>query len=153
MDMLNNEMPMLIFKNKLVTYWGNADHKMSFTTIADTTNYTTNVTLDASSPRYLRIAGDLISPREIREVMNELSGQKFELLRTGGLFLLSLLIKIVKKLTPSTTELYPVWRGMQYMRNMADERATLTAIDNDCYPIMKWTTVKHLLSIHSVSKQ
>ena len=146
MDMLTNEIPMIIFKKKLVLYWGNANHKMAFTTVADTAVYTANAALDASTPRYLRIAGSYISPREIRAVMNELSAQKFRLIKTGGLGLLSFIIKIAKTIAPAKDELYPAWQGMQYMRNMMDERATLNTTDNNRYPDMKWTTVKDLLS-------
>jgi uncharacterized protein YbjT (DUF2867 family) len=146
MDMLTNEIPMIIFKKRLVLYWGNADHKMGFTTIADTAKFTANVALDESTPRYLRIAADQISPREIRDVMNELSGQKFHLVRTGGLGLLSILIKITQKLAPGKTEIYPAWQGMQYMRNMMDKRSTLKSTDNDRYPDMKWESVKDLIS-------
>lgn len=152
MDMLTNEIPMIIFKKKLVIYWGNGDHKMSFTTLDDTAMFTANVALDPSTPRYLRIAGDRISPKEIREVISELYEQKFRLLRTGGLGLLSIIIKITRKIAPGKTELYPAWQGMQYMRNMMDERATLNTIDNTRYSDMKWTTVKDLLSNHKISK-
>jgi hypothetical protein len=151
MDMLMNEIPMIIFKKKLVLYWGSADHKIGFTTLDDTAMFTANVALDASTPRYLRISGDQISPRGIREVMNDLSGQKFRLLRTGGLGLLGILIKIAKLFSPGKTELYPAWQGMQYMRNMMDERANLNALDNGRYTDMTWTTVKDLLSNHKPS--
>ncbi|MDI1233267.1 MAG: NmrA family NAD(P)-binding protein [bacterium] len=146
MDMLTKEIPMIIFKKRLVLYWGNADHKMGFTTVDDTAMYTANVALDETTPRYLRIAGDQISPREISEVMNEVSGQKFRLLRTGGLGLLSGIIKITKIFSPGKTDLYPAWQGMQYMRNMMDDRATLNTIDNNRYVDMKWTTVKDLIA-------
>jgi uncharacterized protein YbjT (DUF2867 family) len=151
MDMLTDEIPMIISNKKLVLYWGNADHKMGFTTVADTAQYTANVALEASTPRYLRIAGDQISPREIREVMSELSGQKFRLIRTGGLGLLSTIIKIARTIAPGKTELYPAWQGMQYMRNMMDKRATLNTVDNNRYADMAWTRVKDLLSNHKVS--
>lgn len=151
MDMLTNEIPMIIFKKKLVLYWGNADHKIGFTTLDDTAMFTANVALDASTPRYLRIAGDQISPREIREVMNKLSEQKFRLLRTGGLGLLSVLIKITKKIAPGETEIYPAWQGMQYMRNMMDKRVILQTTVNNRYPDMKWTSVKDLLSKHKIN--
>ena len=150
MDMLTNEIPMIIFKKKLVLYWGNADHKMGFTTIDDTAMYTAHVALDEATPRYLRIAGDRISPREIKEVMDKLSGQSFRLLRTGGLGLLSVIIKITKTIAPAKTELYPAWQGMQYMRNMMDERATLASTDNNRYTDMKWTTVEKLLAAHAI---
>jgi uncharacterized protein YbjT (DUF2867 family) len=145
MDMLTNEIPMIIFRKRWVLYWGNADHKISFTTIDDTAHYTANVAVDDSSPRYLRITGDQISPREIRETLNNLSGEKFRLIRTGGLGLLSTLIKITRLFSPSKDELYPAWQGMQYMRNMMDKRADLQTTDNDRYPNMKWTKVRDLL--------
>lgn len=150
MDMLTNEIPMIIFNKKIVIYWGNADHKLGFTTVDNTATYTANSALDEFAPRYLRIAGDQISPREIREVMNELSGQRFRLIKTGGLGLLSTLIKIAKVMAPGKTEIYPAWQGMQYMRNMIDKRATLASIDNDRYPNMKWTSVKELLTNHKI---
>ncbi|MEO6168429.1 MAG: NmrA family NAD(P)-binding protein [Chitinophagales bacterium] len=153
MDMLTNEIPMIIFKKRLVLYWGNADHKMGFTTIDDTAIFTANAALEESTPRYLRIAGDQISPRGMKEVMSELSGQKFRLLRTGGLGLLSTIIKITRTIAPAKNELYPAWQGMQYMRNMMDERATLKSIDNNRYPDMKWTTVKDLLSNKKAGRQ
>ncbi|MCZ2223845.1 MAG: NmrA family NAD(P)-binding protein [Chitinophagales bacterium] len=146
MDMLTNEIPMIIFKKKLVLYWGNADHKISFTTIDDTAIYTANVAVDESSPRYLRITGDQISAREIKDVLTQLSGEKFRLIKTGGLGLLSVLIKITRLFSPSKTELYPAWQGMQYMRNMMDERADLKTTDDDRYSDMKWTKVSDLLS-------
>ncbi|WP_027376821.1 NmrA family NAD(P)-binding protein [Kaistella palustris] len=146
MDMLTNEIPMIIFKKKWVLYWGNADHKISFTTIEDTATYTANVAVDDSSPRYLRITGDQISPKEIREVLNDLTGEKFRLIRTGGLGLLSALIKITRLFSPAKDELYPAWQGMQYMRNMMDERADLKTTDNDRYPGMEWTKVEDVLA-------
>jgi len=145
MDMLTNEIPMIIFKKRWVLYWGNADHKISFTTIDDTANYTAKVAVDDSSPRYLRITGDQISPKEIRETLNNVSGEKFRLVRTGGLGLLSTLTKITRLFSPSKDELYPAWQGMQYMRNMMDKRADLQTTDNDRYPNMKWTKVRDLL--------
>ena len=146
MDMLTKEIPMILFEKKLVLYWGNANHRMGFTTLDDTATYTANAALDDSTPRYLRIAGDQISPKEIRELMNRISGEKFRLIKTGGLGLLGIIIKIAKTFSPAKNEIYPAWQGMQYMRNMMDERASLTTTDNDRYPGMKWTKVKDLLS-------
>ena len=153
MDMLTNEIPMILFKKNLVLYWGNADHKIGFTTVADTAMFAANVALDASTPRYLRIAGDRISPRKIRDVMSELSGKRFRMLRTGGLGLLGVLIKIARLMAPAKTDLYPAWQGMQYMRNMMDERATVNTTDNNRYAGMKWTTVKDLISEQKPSWQ
>jgi nucleoside-diphosphate-sugar epimerase len=145
-DMLTNEMPMIIFKRQLVLYWGNADHRMSFTTIADTAKFTAFAALDDSTPRYLRIAGDQISPHEIRTIMNDVSGQKFRLIRTGGQGMLGLIIKIARKFAPAENELYPAWQGMQYMHNMIDDRSNMDAIDKNRYPSIRWTNVRDVLT-------
>ena len=147
-DLLTGQMPLILFKRKLVLYWGNADHRMCFTTIADTASYTASAALDPSAPRFLRIAGDQLSPREIQKVATEVSGEKFRLFRTGGLGMLSALIKIARTLAPAENEIFPAWQGMQYMRNMIDERAKLNQVDNERYPDMHWTTVRDVLSMH-----
>jgi nucleoside-diphosphate-sugar epimerase len=145
-DMLTNEMPMIIFKRQLVLYWGNADHRMSFTTIVDTAKFTAFAALDDSTPRYLRIAGDQISAGEIRTIMNDVSGQKFRLIRTGGQGMLGLIIKIARKFAPAENELYPAWQGMQYMHNMIDDRSNMDAIDKNRYPSIRWTNVRDVLT-------
>jgi nucleoside-diphosphate-sugar epimerase len=146
--LLTDQMPLIFFKQKRVLYWGNAGHRMGFTTIDDTATFTANAALDSTTPRYLYIAGDQISPREIKNVLIEVTGKKFRLFRAGGPGLLSTMIKIARTITPAEKELYPAWQGMQYMRNMIDERSNLDTLDNDRYPGMRWTTVKDLLSAH-----
>jgi len=149
-DMLTGQMPLILFKQKLVLYWGNADHRMGFTTMDDTAAFTANAALDSTTPRFLRIAGDQISAREIKAVVSEVTGKKFHLFRAGSLGMLSTVMKIARTIAPGETELYPAWQGMQYMRNMIDERSKLDTLDNDRYPNMHWTTVKDVLSAHHV---
>jgi nucleoside-diphosphate-sugar epimerase len=143
-DMLTNEMPLILLKQKLILYWGDADHPMHFTTIADVATFTANAALDPTTPRFLWIAGDQISPRAIKTVVSDVTGSKFRLFRAGGLGLLSTIIKIAQKFDKNKKELYPAWQGMQYMRNMTDARATLPHIDNNRYA-MHWTNVKEML--------
>jgi nucleoside-diphosphate-sugar epimerase len=150
-DMLTGQMPLILFKKKLILYWGNADHRMGFTTMDDTAAFTANAALDPATPRFLRIAGDQISAREIKVAVCEVTGKKFRLFRAGGPGMLSTFIKISRMIAPGETELYPAWQGMQYMRNMIDERSKLVALDNDRYPDMHWTTVKDVLLAHYVS--
>jgi hypothetical protein len=150
-DMLTNEMPLILFKQKKILYWGDADHQMAFTTVADTAAFTAKVALDESSPRYLRVAGDYISPRQIQGLMSEITGQSFGTIRPGGPGLLSTIIKIARTIAPGTKELYPAFQGMQYMRNMIDQRASLTSFDNNRYIDLKWTSVKALLTEYQAS--
>ena len=151
MDMLTGQMPLILFKQKRVLYWGNADHRMGFTTIDNTAAFTANAALEPSTPRFLRIAGDQISAREIKAVVTEVTGKKFHLFRAGGPGMLSAIIKIARTVAPREKELYPAWQGMQYMRDMIDERSKQNILDNNRYPGMHWTTVKDLLSAHQAA--
>jgi nucleoside-diphosphate-sugar epimerase len=145
-DMITGQMPLILFKQKIVLYWGDPDHKLIFTSVKDTASFTANVALDDSSPGILRIAGDQISPREIRTIVSELSGDKYRLIRAGGPGMLSTIIKITRKFSPAENELYPAWQGMQYMRNMIDARSLLKHTDNQRYSDMSWTTIRDVLT-------
>jgi nucleoside-diphosphate-sugar epimerase len=144
-DMLTGQMPLILFKQKRVLYWGDADQRMDFTTIDDTAAYTATAALDPSAPRYLRIAGDQLSARELAALVSEVTGEQFRLWRAGGLRMLGVLIRIARTVAPGNNELYPVWQGMQYMRNMFDGRAKLEPLDNDRYPGFSWTTIRDVL--------
>ena len=145
-DMLTGQMPLVLFKLKRVLCWGSADQRMDFTTIADTAAFTASAALDPSAPRFLRIAGDQLSARELAAVASEVTGTRFRLLRPGGLGMLGAIIKVARTLAPAEGEVFPAWQGMQYMRNMFDGRAKLTPLDNDRYPGMRWTTARDVLS-------
>ena len=151
-DMLNGQMPLILFKLKRVLYWGNADQRMDFTTMDDTAAFTASAALDPSTPRILRIAGDQVSARELTAVVSEVTGKKFRLFRAGGLGMLGTLIKVARTVTPGEKELYPAWQGMQYMHNMFDGRAKLEPLDNDRYPSMRWTTLRYVLSTRQVRR-
>jgi hypothetical protein len=144
-DLLTGQMPLILFKQKRVLYWGDPDQRMDFTTIDDTAAFTVSAALDPSTPRFLRIAGDRLSARQLTSVVSEVTGEKFRLFRAGGLGLLGALVKVAQVVSPGRKELYPAWQGMQYMRNMFDGRAVLEPLDNDRYPGMHWTTVRDVL--------
>jgi uncharacterized protein YbjT (DUF2867 family) len=145
-DMLTGQMPLILFKLKRVLYWGDADQRMDFTTMDDTAAFTASAALDPSTPRFLRIAGDRLSARELTAVVSEATGKRFRLFRAGGLGMLGALIKVVRAVAPGEKELYPAWQGMQYMRNMFEGRAKLEPLDNDRYPGIRWTTARDVLS-------
>ena len=148
-DLLTGQMPLILFKLKRVLFWGDADQRMDFTTIDDTAAFTANVALDPSTPRFLRIAGDQLSARELASVVSEVNGKKFHLFRAGGLGTLGTLIKVARTVAPGERDLYPAWQGMQYMRQMFDGRAKLEPLDNSRYPGMRWTTVREVLASRS----
>ncbi len=152
-DLLTGQMPLILFKQKLVLYWGNADHRMGFTTIDDTAAFTAEAALDPSTPRFLRIAGDQLSAREIKAVVSEVTGKTFHLFRAGGPGMLGMIIQIARKVAPGKKDLYPAWQGMQYMHNMIDERSKVDVLDNNRYPAIHWTTVRDVLIAHQESQR
>ncbi|SDG67674.1 Nucleoside-diphosphate-sugar epimerase [Flavobacterium omnivorum] len=151
-ELLIDEMPMILFKQKMILYWGNKDYKLGFTTMNNTAEFTAKAALDSNTPRYLRIAGDLISHRELKIIVSQVTGQNFRLFRPGGQRLLAIIIKIARKLAPGEKELYPAWQGMQYMHNMIDERSKIAKLDTSRYPEIHWTTVKDFLLKHPGKK-
>ncbi|RPJ84414.1 MAG: NAD-dependent epimerase/dehydratase family protein [Acidobacteria bacterium] len=144
--LLTGQMPLVLFKFKRVLYWGNADQRMDFTTMDDTAAFTAGAALDPATPRFLRIAGDQLSARELTAVASEATGTKFRLLRAGSLGMLGALVKVARIVAPGKGQLYPAWQGMQYMRDMFDGRAKLEPLDNDRYPGMRWTTAGEVLA-------
>jgi len=150
-ELLTGQAPLILFKLGRVLYWGNADQRMDFTTIDDTAAYTASAALDPSTPRFLRIAGDQLSARELRAVVSEVTHREFRLFRAGGLGMLGAIIKVARTVAPREQDVFPAWQGMQYMRNMFDGRAKLAPLDNDRYPGIRWTTVRDVLAARQAS--
>lgn len=146
MELLAGPMPLLLPKRRLVLYWGSADQRLDFTTVNDTAAFTARAALDAQAPRFLRIAGDQLSARELAQVASEVSGRRFRLLRAGTLRSLDVFIRLARLVAPGEKEVYPLWQCMQYMRDMFDGRAKLEPLDNDRYPGMRWTKVRNFLA-------
>jgi uncharacterized protein YbjT (DUF2867 family) len=144
-DLLTGQAPVILFDRKRVLYWGNADQLMDFTTLDDTATYTAAAALDPVTPRFLRIAGDQISARGMSIVASEVTGEKFKLLRPGGLGAFNVIIKIMRTLMPAPHDLYPPWQGMQYLRDMLSGEAKLAPLDNNRYSGRHWMTVRDVL--------
>lgn len=144
-ELLTGPMPLILFRPRLVLYWGSADQRLDFTTVEDTARFTACAALDPSAPRVLRIAGDVLSARELARVVSEVRGARFRLLRAGGLGMLGALIAVARRLSRTEAELFPAWQGMQYMRDMFDGRAKLAPLDNDRYPGLRWTSAREVL--------
>jgi nucleoside-diphosphate-sugar epimerase len=148
MDMLTGQMPMILFSKKRVFHWGNGNQRMDFTTIKDIAKYTAFAAMDDNTPRFLRIAGEQLSASEIKNVVSEVSGEKYSMLRPGGLGMFGFVIKMTRFFAPGKGELYPAWQGMQYMHNMLDGRGLMNPLDNNRYPNMRWTKVRDVLTNH-----
>ncbi|SDJ83890.1 NmrA-like family protein [Catalinimonas alkaloidigena] len=148
MDLLTGQAPMILFPLKRVMYWERADQLLDFTTIANTAEYTAAAALDPDTPRFLRIAGDVLDARGLAVVASEVTGDQFRVVRAGSLKRLGTLINVTRMVAPAADEVFPAWQGMQYTRDMFDGRGKLAPLDNDRYPGIRWTKVKDLLTAH-----
>ena len=145
-DLLTGQAPVILFGLKRVVYWGDPEQALDFTTIENTAEYTARVALDDTSPRYLRIAGDVINVNGLRKAASEATGNEFDFLRAGGLGALQTMIKITRVLLPKKNEVFPPWQGMQYLHNMFTGLPKLNPLDNNRYPGIHWTSVQEVLS-------
>ena len=144
-DLLTGQAPFIIRRIRRVVYWEDADQPMDFTTIEDTAAYTAAAAIDRLTPRFLRIAGDVVTARDLAEIASSVFGERFKLLRAGDLGRFEKVIRVTRRLSPGTDDVYPPWQGMQYMRDMFDGRAKLEPLDNARYPDLRWTSVRDIL--------
>lgn len=144
-DLLTGQAPVVLFGIKRIIYWGSANQPLDFTTMRDAAIYTAAAAMDATTPRYLKIAGDVCTIRDLQAAATQASGKKFKLLRAGGLGLLKAMIKITRTIKPADKETFPPWQGMQYLHNMFTGLPKLQPLDNNRYA-MQWTSVREVLA-------
>jgi uncharacterized protein YbjT (DUF2867 family) len=144
-DLLTGQAPFILFRFHRVVYWENADRKMDFTTMQDTASFTAAAALDDTTPRVLRIAGDVASARDLAAIASTVTGEQFKLVRAGGLGRLEKIIRFTQLVSPGKRDVYPPWQGMQYMHDMFDGRAKLDPLDNARYPGLRWTSIRDVL--------
>jgi uncharacterized protein YbjT (DUF2867 family) len=145
-DLLTGKAPIILFGIKRVVYWGDATQPLDFTTIDNTAAYTAQAALDDTTPRYLRIAGEVVNAIGLKERASEVSGKAFRLLRAGMLDRLKTMITITRTLFPKKREVFPPWQGMQYMYDMFTGLPKLNPLDNDRYRGIRWTSVKEVIA-------
>ena len=145
-DLLTGQAPVVLFGLKRVLYYGDADQPLDFTTTANTAEFTAAAALDPSTPRYLRVAGEVATVRGLQAAATAATGEPFKLLRVGPLGVLGAMIKVTKALMPTTDEVFPPWQGMQYLHNMFTGLPKLAPLDNARYPDIRWTSVREVLA-------
>ncbi|WP_038220979.1 NmrA family NAD(P)-binding protein, partial [Xanthomonas maliensis] len=136
----------LVVPGRRVMHFGDADQKLDFTAKDDVASYTAAAALDPKPPRDLRIAGNSLSPRDIAQLLTQLTGERYRTLRPGGLTAMSAIIRIVRALTPASNDPFPPWQGMQYLRDMMSGRGKLIRLDNDRYGARAWQTARQTLA-------
>lgn len=147
MDLLKGQAPVVLPGPRRVVYWGDADQPLDFTTMVNTAEFTAAAALDPSTPRYLRVAGEVASIRGLQAAATEATGRPFKLFRAGSLGTLATLIKVTQTLAPAKDEVFPPWQGMQYLHNMLSGQAKLPEpLDNARYPEIRYTQVREVLA-------
>jgi len=147
-DMLTGMAPIVLFSHKRILYWDDADQPMDFTTKDNVATFTAKIALDDHTPRFVYIAGDQISARQLAVLMSSLTGQRFRLFKAGSRNFLETLIKIARTCSKSTDDLYPAWQGMQYVHGMFSGLGKLEQINNNRYSGIQWTSAKQILTNH-----
>ena len=145
-DLLTGQAPVVLFGLKRVLYYGDADQPLDFTTTANTAEFTAAAALDPTTPRYLRVAGEVATVRGLQRAATEATGEPFKLLRVGGLWVLGTMITVTKGLMPTSNDVFPPWQGMQYLHNMFTGLPKLNPLDNARYPDIRWTLVREVLA-------
>lgn len=143
-ELLTYNMPFLDLKKNSVGYWEDADWRVDFTTMDNTAAYTAAAALDPSTPRILRIASFQISANEMAAAAEEVTSQKFAVIRMGSRDELAAYNRRERAAHPEgETEVYPGWQRGQYMHSMFSVRNE--PLDNDRYPAVAWTPVRDVI--------
>jgi uncharacterized protein YbjT (DUF2867 family) len=145
LELLGGDAP-LVLPGRRVLCFGNPHQPLDFTAKDDVAAFTAQAALDAHTPRYLRIAGNSVSPAQIADTLTQLTGHPYRTLRPGNIGTLSALIGVVRALTPASEQPFPAWQGMQYLRDMMSGRGKLLDLDNDRYGHREWATVRDTLA-------
>lgn len=150
MDMLTSEVPLINDRFQRVIYWGSSDEQLlDFTATEDVAAYTAAVATDPNpTPRLLRIAGDVISAKDLARIASDLKGKPYSTFWVGSTGFLAWMASIMRWLRVGGGEevTFPAWQGMQYTVNMFSGAGKLDPLDNDRYPELKWTKVQELLA-------
>jgi nucleoside-diphosphate-sugar epimerase len=146
MDMLGAEMPIIQPKINRVLYWINADQPLDFTTKDDVAAYVAAAAMDGDTPRFLRIAGETLTARDIANVLSDVTQTRYSTLWVGSMGMLSFMIRMAKRFAPEPNVTFPAWQGMQYMRDMFSGHGKLTPLDNNRYPELRWTSVREQMT-------
>lgn len=145
-DLLLGKAPIVLFKLRRVLYWADADQPLDFTTKDDVAAFTAAAALDDETPEALHVAGDRISARQISQVLSEITGHDYPLVKGGSLRRLELLSKATRAAFPGGKALYPAWQGMQYLHDMFSGWSLHEHLDNARYPDIRWTSARDVLA-------
>lgn len=99
-------------------------------------------------PKFLRIAGDVVTPKDLADIATRVKGVPYSTLWVGSTGFLSGMAGMMRRfgIGGSEKDVFPAWQGMQYIVNMFSGAGKLDTLDNDRYPELKWTRIEQLLA-------
>jgi uncharacterized protein YbjT (DUF2867 family) len=124
------------------SFWGDGEQPMDFTSIPDTSAYTAAVALDPDAPRIVSVAGEVLTMRELHQVVVEATGQQLEVRELGTTDELRAEIERRKESAEDPFEYIP----LQYQWAMTTGKAKLRDLDNDRYPDVMPISVAEFLA-------
>lgn len=154
MELLDGQAPLIVHPARRVLYWGSDAQPLDFTTYADTAAFTAAVAADPRpTPRYLRVAGDAITARELAAAVGRAKGVSYSTQWVGSTGFLEGASRVMRRfgIGGSEGDVFPAWQGMQYMVDMYSGAGKCEPLDNDRYPDLKWTKVESFLVKNTIS--
>ncbi len=136
-------MPMFDLEHQVFQYWGDGEMLMDLTTTDDTAKYVAEAVSDpALANTALEVAGDTLTPKQLRTTYEEATGSKLTEKSLGSIAQMQASIA-TKKASASSIEEYVY---DQYLYAMESGKGKLDQIQNDRYLQIKPKTVKQFLS-------
>jgi uncharacterized protein YbjT (DUF2867 family) len=145
-DMLTGQAPIVLRDRHLVLFWSDADQVLDFTSKDDVAAVTAAVALDAAAPRYVEVAGDRLSARDLARVMSEVTGEPFRVQWAGTTGTLLGMSKAMRRFSREGDEAFPAWQGMQYLVSMYSGDGQLRHVDEALVSGRGWTTARDVLA-------
>lgn len=146
-ELLGSGWVLFDYKKRQVAYFGSPDTVMEYTTWQNTAEFAAAAALDpTSTPRYLFIAGQRMTPREAQQIAQQVTKVDFALKRVMPTWLLGSVIKLLKFFKPGKPdEVMPLWVAMQYGYCGALGVMSPARLDNDRYQGIQWTGVNNVI--------
>ena len=132
------------WKQGTFTSWGDGEQPCDFTAIADTARYAAAAALDDGlRGRALRVAGDVLTLRQLHERFQKFAGRELTARYAGTVEDLRRLIDEIKGKDPANQ---PAYAFPQYVWAMVSGKGKLDPLDNGRYPDIRPMTMQEFLS-------
>ena len=137
--------PYVVFPLRRSLYFGPRDQAVDLTAMDDAAAVAAACAVDPEAPRFVRVAGNVLTPEGLAAEATAATGKPFKATRAGTLGMLRLMIRAARLASFDKSALYPAWQGMQYVENMQSGAAKLDPLDNGRFPDIKWTPLRETL--------